>query len=105
MRRGVFVAAASAQLHRRRRRGCPRKSSATRSSPASSITRRGHEIVQGSRARIQARGLEVIYGDTDSLFVHVGQSETSICVRLGTSLATERPAGPSAGPPMGHLAR
>ncbi|MCH9675801.1 MAG: DNA polymerase II [Gammaproteobacteria bacterium] len=35
----------------------------------SSITRRGHEIIQRSRDLIQAQGFEVIYGDTDSLFV------------------------------------
>ncbi len=39
---------------------------------ASSITRRGHEIINRSRERIETRGLEVIYGDTDSLFVLLG---------------------------------
>lgn len=36
---------------------------------ASSITRRGHEIIQTSRDWIEERGFRVIYGDTDSLFV------------------------------------
>ena len=36
---------------------------------ASSITRRGHQIIQHSRDFIEARGYPVIYGDTDSLFV------------------------------------
>lgn len=36
---------------------------------ASSITRRGHEIIQTSKRWIEERGFEVIYGDTDSLFV------------------------------------
>ncbi len=36
---------------------------------ATSITRRGHEIIQKSRDFIEARGYPVIYGDTDSLFV------------------------------------
>jgi len=36
---------------------------------ASSITRRGHQIIQDSRRFIEARGYPVIYGDTDSLFV------------------------------------
>lgn len=36
---------------------------------ASSITRRGHEIIQRSRAFLEDEGFEVIYGDTDSLFV------------------------------------
>lgn len=39
---------------------------------ASSITRRGHEIIQKSRDRIEALGHRVIYGDTDSLFVLLG---------------------------------
>ena len=41
---------------------------------ASSITRRGHEIIQQSRDWIQLQGYEVIYGDTDSLFVWLGDS-------------------------------
>jgi len=39
---------------------------------ASSITRRGHEIIQRSREEIEKSGLKVIYGDTDSLFVWLG---------------------------------
>jgi DNA polymerase-2 len=41
---------------------------------ASSITRRGHEIIERSRAFFEARGLKVLYGDTDSLFVHLDAS-------------------------------
>ncbi len=40
---------------------------------ASSITRRGHEIIQKSQRFIEAAGWEVIYGDTDSLFVLLDQ--------------------------------
>ena len=36
-----------------------------------SITRRGHQIIQQSRDFIEERGHPVIYGDTDSLFVHL----------------------------------
>ncbi len=36
---------------------------------ASSITRRGHEIIQQSQAYIEQQGRDVIYGDTDSIFV------------------------------------
>ena len=36
---------------------------------ASSITMRGHEIMHKTRELIEARGYEVIYGDTDSTFV------------------------------------
>lgn len=39
---------------------------------ASSITRRGHEIITRSRDFIEAQGHSVIYGDTDSLFVLLG---------------------------------
>lgn len=35
----------------------------------SSITRRGHEIIQKSKTFIEGQGHEVIYGDTDSLFI------------------------------------
>ena len=41
----------------------------------SSITRRGHEIIQKSRDFIEARGYPVIYGDTDSLFLLLGRKE------------------------------
>lgn len=44
---------------------------------ASSITRRGHEIITQSRDRIAASGYQVIYGDTDSLFVLLGASHDS----------------------------
>ncbi|MBB5393263.1 MULTISPECIES: DNA polymerase II [unclassified Herbaspirillum] len=36
---------------------------------ASSITRRGHEIMHRTRELIEEQGYEVIYGDTDSTFV------------------------------------
>lgn len=41
---------------------------------ASSITRRGHEIILRSKKQIETSGYEVIYGDTDSLFVLLGES-------------------------------
>ena len=39
---------------------------------ASSITRRGHEIIRRTREAIEEGGETVIYGDTDSLFVLLG---------------------------------
>lgn len=36
---------------------------------ASSITMRGHELLERTKQWIEARGAKVIYGDTDSLFV------------------------------------
>ncbi|OED38458.1 hypothetical protein AB833_19905 [Chromatiales bacterium (ex Bugula neritina AB1)] len=44
---------------------------------ASSITRRGHEIILASREQIQAAGYTVIYGDTDSLFVLLGDNKNA----------------------------
>jgi DNA polymerase-2 len=39
----------------------------------SSITLRGHEIIQTSHEWIEQQGYQVIYGDTDSLFVWLGK--------------------------------
>ncbi|MEJ1298651.1 MAG: DNA polymerase II [Candidatus Sedimenticola sp. (ex Thyasira tokunagai)] len=39
---------------------------------ASSITRRGHEIITRSRDWLEQQGFRVIYGDTDSVFVLLG---------------------------------
>lgn len=43
---------------------------------ASSITRRGHEIILRSKEKIEADGFEIIYGDTDSLFILLDSSLT-----------------------------
>lgn len=43
---------------------------------ASSITRRGHDIITSSRDKIETLGYRVIYGDTDSLFVLLGENHT-----------------------------
>ena len=43
---------------------------------ASSITRRGHEIIQQTAERIESLGERVIYGDTDSVFVWLQGVET-----------------------------
>ena len=40
---------------------------------AASITRRGHEVITRTRDWIEGRGRRVIYGDTDSLFVLIGE--------------------------------
>ncbi|TXS88998.1 DNA polymerase II [Parahaliea maris] len=44
---------------------------------ASSITRRGHDILKRTRDRIEALGHRVIYGDTDSVFVWVRSAASS----------------------------
>lgn len=56
---------------------------------ASSITLRGHEILQRSRGWIQRQGWEVIYGDTDSLFVLIGKDPEKEPGQIGAELATE----------------
>lgn len=62
----------------------------------SSITLRGHEIIQLSRDWIEQQGYAVIYGDTDSLFVwvenkHVPKTPRSVeeCQAIGAYLARE----------------
>jgi len=55
---------------------------------ASSITLRGHEIMQQTARWIESKGLEVIYGDTDSTFVLLDSSLTAVeANEIGNSLA------------------
>lgn len=55
---------------------------------ASSITLRGHEIMRRTRELIEAEGYQVIYGDTDSTFVWLGQAHgDEEAARIGYSLA------------------
>ncbi|TQV71853.1 DNA polymerase II [Exilibacterium tricleocarpae] len=54
---------------------------------SSSITLRGHEIIQRSREWIEARDYQVIYGDTDSLFVWLEACQTDTeAQRIGSEL-------------------
>ncbi|WP_066735542.1 DNA polymerase II [Cupriavidus sp. D384] len=54
---------------------------------ASSITMRGHEIMRQTRQLIEARGYEVIYGDTDSTFVWLRRARTEDdAAQIGRSL-------------------
>ena len=54
----------------------------------SSITRRGHQIIQKSRDVIEAEGHQVIYGDTDSLFILPHDRDDDSEIRaLGCTLA------------------
>jgi DNA polymerase-2 len=53
-----------------------------------SITRRGHLIIERARAFFEAQGLPVLYGDTDSLFVHLeGGGDEAATRERGKSLA------------------
>ncbi len=55
---------------------------------ASSITLRGHEIMRRTRALIEERGYEVIYGDTDSTFVWLGRAHDEAAAgAIGRELA------------------
>ncbi|PSJ45756.1 DNA polymerase II [Zobellella endophytica] len=55
---------------------------------ASSITLRGHEIMQQSARWIEGEGHEVIYGDTDSVFVLLeGEHDEASASREGRRLA------------------
>lgn len=57
---------------------------------ASSITRRGHEIIERSKGFFEAKGLRVIYGDTDSLFVAFDAAlDVATVRREGARLANE----------------
>ena len=60
----------------------------------SSITLRGHEIIQASMRWIEEQGHYVIYGDTDSIFVWLGDFFTPVdanaeCAAIGHALAQE----------------
>lgn len=55
----------------------------------SSITRRGHQIIIESKEQIEAKGFQVIYGDTDSVFVLLGKGKDSLSIREAEQLATD----------------
>ncbi len=57
---------------------------------ASSITRRGHQIITRSRDRLETWGHPVIYGDTDSLFVLLGpEYDEAAALERGQKLARQ----------------
>lgn len=53
----------------------------------SSITKRGHEILIQSKNYIEEAGYQVIYGDTDSVFVLLGSVPQSEVKEIGDELA------------------
>jgi len=53
---------------------------------ANAITGYGREILLWSRERIESWGHEVLYGDTDSLFVRSGTHNAQAAAQLGTGL-------------------
>ncbi len=57
---------------------------------SSSITLRGHDILQQTRKLIEQRGYDVIYGDTDSVFVWLsGTYSNQQAQAIGRRLASE----------------
>ncbi len=57
---------------------------------ASSITRRGHDIITRSQSLIESMGYNVIYGDTDSLFLHLGDDHDAASANaIGTTVMDE----------------
>jgi DNA polymerase-2 len=54
---------------------------------AGTITRIGHWILTFSRKYIEKEGHQVIYGDTDSLFTHLGDDKQDTVIRIGTRLS------------------
>jgi DNA polymerase-2 len=62
-----------------------------------SITRRGHAVIERARRFFEEQGLRVIYGDTDSLFVHVRDAPGEVeAVARGKALASSLTATLSA---------
>jgi len=54
---------------------------------ASSITKRGHQIIQTTKDIIEEQGYSVIYGDTDSVFVLLGENmKEEVCQKIGKQL-------------------
>ena len=54
---------------------------------ANSITGTGKTILLWSKHWFEAKGYKVLYGDTDSLFVHSGMDDGDAAVQLGRELA------------------
>jgi len=52
-----------------------------------SITKRSHQILKTTKQWIEAKGYKVIYGDTDSIFVHIAdETSTDKCKAIGKTL-------------------
>lgn len=56
---------------------------------ANAITSFGREMLLWCRARIEASGRRVLYGDTDSLFVETGAADAAAARALGEGLAAD----------------
>ncbi len=56
---------------------------------ANAITSFGRTILLEAKSRVEARGLRVLYGDTDSLFVESGAADAPAARRAGEALVAE----------------
>ncbi len=56
---------------------------------AGTITRIGHWLLKFSRKFIEREGHQVIYGDTDSLFIDFGDGEQTAIKQVGTQLSAK----------------
>jgi DNA polymerase-2 len=56
---------------------------------ANAVTRFGQKVIRRAAEAAAARGCEVIYGDTDSLFVDVGEADAARALALGERLRDE----------------
>jgi len=56
---------------------------------ANSITGMGRELLLWSKRWFETAGFQVLYGDTDSLFVHSGSEDADRARKLGSRLAEE----------------
>ena len=55
-----------------------------------SITKRSHQILKDTKAWIEQQNLQVIYGDTDSIFVHIGKEhDVKSSLALGYKLEND----------------
>ena len=53
-----------------------------------SITKRSHEVLKTTKAWLETKNYQVIYGDTDSIFVNAGKDKTAEqCQVIGKALA------------------
>jgi len=56
---------------------------------ANAITSFGHKMIKTTADLIREKGYEVIYGDTDSLFVHLNVDSVSAAEKIGTEIQDE----------------
>jgi len=56
---------------------------------AALVTRRGREILMNTKELAQKMGLEVIYGDTDSIMINTNSTDMDNAFRLGNQVKAE----------------